>query len=85
MSRAFPTVDWCQEIDKLVQAWCDRRELGALRQILGAWPILNGLTDEWGNLAQSLHSIAGFRDLPDQERQAVKRLYVEIDHMMRSR
>jgi hypothetical protein len=83
MSEQYPTSAWIVEIDGLVNAWCDRRELAALREILNGWPLSSGLTDEWGELATSLKSIAALRSLPATERETAKRLYVEIDSMVR--
>jgi hypothetical protein len=83
MSEQYPTSEWIIEIDGLVRAWCDRRELAALREILGGWPLCSGLTDEWDELAISLKRIAAIRSLPMAEREAAKRLYVKIDSMAR--
>jgi hypothetical protein len=85
MSENRAIADVCLEVAALVNAWCDRRELSALREILDDWPLLTGLTDEWEGLAAALHSIAGMRSLPDDERHAAKRLSVEIETMLRNR
>ena len=85
MSEPRTTFDICGEVEALVNAWCDRREFGALREVLSGWPIAGGLTDDWGLLARALHSLAGMHSLPAVERQAAKRLYVEIDYMLRNR
>ncbi len=85
MSDRRTTMDICREVDALVDAWCERRELVALRQVLAGWPLSGGLTDDWGMLARSLHSLAGMHSLPDVERQTAKRLYVEIDSMIQNR
>ena len=37
-------------MDKLIDAWCDRRKLPVLRVILQAYPLATGLTDEWEEL-----------------------------------
>ncbi len=84
MSEGRTTLDICREVEALVDAWCDRREFGALRQVLAGWPLAGGLTEDWGMLASALHSLAGMRSLPEIERQAAKRLYVEIDYMIRN-
>ncbi len=41
----------------LIDAWCERRQLKLLRTILTAYPIVSGLTDEWGDLATALKTI----------------------------
>jgi hypothetical protein len=49
--------DFDTELDKLIDAWCERRELTLLRTILPAYPRVSGLTDEWDNLAAALKTI----------------------------
>jgi hypothetical protein len=33
-------------VEALVDAWCERRSLRALREILSGWPLSAGLTDD---------------------------------------
>jgi hypothetical protein len=49
-----------REIDRLVNAWCDRRCLGALREILRGWPLSSGLTDDWAQLLDALEKVRAF-------------------------
>ncbi len=42
---------------KLIDAWCDRRQLGVLHMMLGGYLGLNGLTDGWGQFYDALRSI----------------------------
>jgi hypothetical protein len=75
-----------KEIRQLVERWCDRRELGALASLLPAWLANNGFTDGWAMLFDALkHTYAAGRDLPPDERNMLKRLYVEIDGVLRNR
>ena len=83
MSEGRTTRDICRDVETLVNAWCDRRELHALKEVLCGWPLAGGLTDDWGMLARSLQSISGICSLPENERQSAKQLYVEIDSMIR--
>jgi hypothetical protein len=46
-----------KELGKLIDAWCERRELRLLKEILPVYPRLSGLTDEWGDLARTLKTI----------------------------
>ena len=64
------------EIAALVNAWCDRRAIGPLRVILGCYPILNNLTDDWAALANGLKTIRAQhgRELDPSEMDAVVRL-----------
>jgi hypothetical protein len=73
------------QIAALVDDWCERRELGALCGLLPAWLANNGLTDGWAGLADALHSLAGSRQLPDAERETLKRLWAEVDYALRNR
>lgn len=74
------------EIRQLVERWCDRRELGALASLLPAWLANNGLTDGWEILHDALkHTYAMGRDLPPDERDTLKRLYVAVDVALRHR
>ena len=47
-------------IESLVNAWCDRRCLVALKFILQGWPLSSGLTDDWGQLLDSLQNVRSF-------------------------
>lgn len=85
MSANRTNAEFFKEVNDLVEAWCDRRDLTALRAILNGWPLTSGLTDDWELLASALHSLAGMRHLPEEERQTAKRLWVEVDAMLRNR
>jgi hypothetical protein len=58
----------------LIEAWCDRRCLGALRLILPAYPMPSGLTDSWGELETALSNVRAFarNELTDSELQSVE-------------
>ncbi len=47
-------------IQKLVEAWCDRRCLVALRRILPGYPLCSPLTDGWGELLIALQNVRAF-------------------------
>jgi hypothetical protein len=47
-------------LKSLIEAWCDRRCLSALRRILVAYPMVSGLTDEWGELTIALENVRAF-------------------------
>jgi hypothetical protein len=48
-----------QEIGKLADGWCEHRCRKPLRYVLPHYPLLSGLTDEWGALYESLKDIKG--------------------------
>ena len=73
------------EIRRLVEGWCDRREYGPLSAILTPWLYNNGLTDGWSDLADALRTTANSKGLPHEERHTLKRLWVEIDTVLRTR
>ena len=66
----------------LVHSWCDRRELGALANVLPAFLANNGLTDGWGELMEALRLERSLRRLPDHERDEVERLVVSLERMV---
>jgi hypothetical protein len=74
-----------EEIQALVDRWCQRRDLPALAGILPAWLANNGMTDGWADLAAALHAMSGRRHLPQEEREQLKRLYVAVDSAVRIR
>ena len=74
-----------EQIAKIVDGWCERRELGALSGLLSPWLYNNGLTDGWEELAKALRSASNIRTLPDAERDTLKRLWVELDTVLRNR
>ncbi len=49
-----------RELAPLVDAWCDRRCVRALRHILPGWPLVSGLTDEWAELEKALKDVRSF-------------------------
>jgi hypothetical protein len=44
-------------LHKLVRAWCNRRCLEALNQVLPAYLAFNGLTDAWSRLYDALRNV----------------------------
>lgn len=49
-----------EDIGTLVDAWCDRRSLSALREILAGYPLSSPLTDSWGELLSALQGVRAF-------------------------
>jgi hypothetical protein len=66
------------QIALLIENWCQRRELTALATVLPAWVGNNRLTDGWSELGLALRS-ASTLSIPAEEREAAKRLWIEID------
>jgi len=49
-----------QTLQRLVEVWCDRRALQALRCILRGYPLANRLTDGWAELMTALKDVRAF-------------------------
>ena len=47
-------------LQQLVEAWCDRRSLRALRNILRGYPLVSPLGDGWGELLIALQNVRAF-------------------------
>src|ERR1700678_54809 len=73
-ARVRDAPDVGRAIDQLVNGWCDRRCLAALRWILRGWPITSPLTDSWCVLLDALEKVrAHARDaLTEDERARVE-------------
>lgn len=67
-------------VQRLVEAWCDRRCLRALRHVLVGYPLPSPFTDGWGALYEALrHVRASDRDeLTDAEAEMVDNLIVAV-------
>ena len=61
------------EAKRLVDAWCDRRCLRALRDMLRGWPLTSGLTDGWAAFLDALKKVRAFArdELTPSESEAV--------------
>ena len=70
------------QVKELVDRWCDRRDLRALRTILSGWPRVSGLTDEWAQLMEALRSLRADRRLPEDELATIERLVVEVERIV---
>ena len=59
--------DLIRDMSKLIDAWCDRRELRGLALFLPAWLANNGLTDGWVDVLQALRAVRADITLPEDE------------------
>lgn len=73
-----------ERVAALVDAWCERRSLRVLREILRGWSRTGGLTDDWAELAGALKGVrASARDeLTDGEADEVERLIAIVDSLV---
>lgn len=74
-------------LEKLVDAWCDRRCLRALRAILPAFPMNSKWTDSWSELLVAMQNVRTFarEELSATEKQRLDECIFSVDAMLRSR
>jgi len=77
-------VEVVSRVSRLIDAWCERRCLIALRQILSGWPLPSGLTDDWGQLLDGLKGVRAFAidEITEDEREELERLIVETEQLV---
>jgi hypothetical protein len=80
----MPDEEVTQDVAALVDAWCERRCLRALREILVAWPMVSRLTDDWGRLDEALRAVRAFApsELTDSEKETVERVIAHLDDLL---
>lgn len=71
-----------EPVRRLIEAWCDRRDLQALATLLPAYTANNGLTDGWGDVLEALYEIRADRSLPPSEHAEVERLVPLVEKMV---
>jgi hypothetical protein len=54
----LPEID--REAKRLVDGWCDRRCLVALRHGLSGWPLSSTLTDGWADFLAAMKNVRAF-------------------------
>jgi hypothetical protein len=76
-----------RDLKKLADGWCERRALKALHQYLPGYFALNGLTDGWHGLLDSMKDVLSFAkdEITPAEKAELKRLSIRIEQMLRSR
>ena len=67
---------------ELVDAWCERKDLGPLSTLLPAYTSNNGLTDGWADLLEALRILRGSHRLPAHEHAEVERLVVVVERIV---
>ena len=71
-------------IRQLINAWCDRRCLRALRAILSGYPMTAPLNDGWDELLRALLDVRAFArdELTQGERAFVDQCITTIERVM---
>ncbi len=69
---------------RLIEAWCDRRELVPLKEILPGYLALNGLTDGWIHFYEVLSNLrAYYSSLPEAEVEMLRDIRVQTQQKLR--
>jgi hypothetical protein len=73
-----------ESVKILVDAWCDRRCLLALRFILQGYPLSSPLTDGWAELLKALEDVRAFAKgkITEEETQVVHQLIGAISRIV---
>jgi hypothetical protein len=74
-------------VQKLVEAWCDRRCLRALRAVLRGYPLTSPLTDGWAELLVALQDVRAFarNETTEEERAVVQDCIRFVDPVVHRR
>ena len=67
---------------RLIDAWCERRELRPLALLLPAYTSNTGLTDDWGRLMEALYDLRARGGLPEPEQAEIERLVLLVERMV---
>ena len=68
----------------LVDSWCERRCLSALRFVLQGYPLSSGLTDDWTNLLKALEDVRALerKELTEGEAKSLGELIVFVQRIV---
>jgi hypothetical protein len=64
---------------RLIETWCDRRDLRHLAILLPAYTSNCGLTDDWARVMEALYDLRTTRSLPEGEQAEIERLIPLIE------
>ncbi len=67
-------------VRELIEGWCDRRCLIALRLVLHGYPLHNELTDGWADLLDALQNVRAFArdELTENEKTVIGKIIAEV-------
>src|SRR5206468_10244300 len=69
-------------LERLIDNWCERRDLRPLALLLPAYTSNAGLTDDWAGVMDALHDLQSRGRLPAAERDEVERLLSIVERMV---
>ena len=71
-------------LDELIDGWCERRALNALRLVLPGYHSVNGLTDGWQQLYEALRDVRATctDEFENEEREKLNQAIVGIESLL---
>jgi len=69
-------------LGRLIDTWCERRELRPLALLLPAYTSNAGQTDDWARLMEALYDLRSRGRLPAEEEAEVERLVPIIERIV---
>jgi hypothetical protein len=69
-------------LGRLIDAWCERRELRPLALLLPAYTSNAGLTDDWARVMEALYDLRARGRLQGDEQREVERLVPIVERMV---
>jgi hypothetical protein len=70
------------EVSSLIDAWCDRREVFLLADLLPAWTSNNGLTDGWAAVLDALKTVRARHAPDDADLDVIERSIVAVERAL---
>jgi len=67
---------------RLIDGWCERRELRPLAMLLPAYTGNAGLTDDWARLMEALYDLRARGQLSKEDQAEVERLIPIVERMV---
>ena len=80
-------MDVIAAVERLIDRWCERRALRALRYVLPGWTAWNGLTDGTALLMDGLEKVRALArdELTDEESEIIDAAVSELQHAVHRR
>ena len=69
-------------LERLIDAWCERRDIRPLALLLPAYTSNAGLTDDWARVMEALHDLRADGRLPEAEQAEIERLVPLVERMV---
>lgn len=69
-------------LERLIDAWCERRDLRSLALLLPAHTSNAGLTDDWARVVEALYDLRARGRLPDAEQAEIDRHVPIVEAMV---